>query len=246
MTTRETTETPETVTIVTTCMGRLGFLKRTLPGWLKETSFHVIVVDYSCPDGTSEWIEKSRFGSRVSVVSVEAEIHEGRPVFNLSRARNAGAAEVQGFVCFLDADTGVDPGFESWLMKRLDSGCMYCVVPPRGRADTFGALVVHAEAFENCGGYDEEFTGWGFEDGDLRLRLHWNGIRRIPLPGELLSAIPHENSIRAANYVETDFRKSRSVNFSRFNQKLLQATGHSFHFWWKSRDVQGLWWSGQP
>ena len=34
-----------------------------------------------------------------------------------------------------------------------------------------GALVVHREAFERVGGYDEQFVGWGYEDSAMNIAL---------------------------------------------------------------------------
>ena len=38
--------------IVTTCKGRLGNLKQSLPTFVAEAAAEVVVVDYDCPEGT--------------------------------------------------------------------------------------------------------------------------------------------------------------------------------------------------
>jgi hypothetical protein len=43
------------VAIITTCKGRLAFLKQTLP-LMVATGFPVTVVDYDCPEGTGDWV----------------------------------------------------------------------------------------------------------------------------------------------------------------------------------------------
>jgi hypothetical protein len=132
-------------------------------------------------------------------------------------------------------------GSDAWLCKRLDPRHMYCVVPNHGFSEAFGALIVHSDAFRTSGGYDPEFVGWGAEDGDIRLRLYLEGIKCIPVPEEMLVPISHENRIRAENYAETDFKKSRKANFTLFNAKLKRVTGRSFPDWWNSQEILGLW-----
>ena len=41
----------------------------------------------------------------------------------------------------------------------------------RGDAPGGGALVVHREAFDEVGGYDERFVGWGYEDSAMNIEL---------------------------------------------------------------------------
>src|SRR5277367_5615452 len=74
------------LTIVTTCKGRLSYLKRSLPSMI-GAGLPVVVVDYDCPDGTSRYVEEHFSG--VKVVRIR-----GKAGFNLSEARNLGAAAV--------------------------------------------------------------------------------------------------------------------------------------------------------
>ena len=51
--------------IVTTCMGRLDHLKESLPAMLAQPDSEVIVVDYSCPQGTGDYVAKHFPAARV-------------------------------------------------------------------------------------------------------------------------------------------------------------------------------------
>ena len=72
--------------IVTTCMGRLDDLKRTLPRMVSQKDTEVIVVDYNCPQRTGDFVRQNHPDAKV--VSERNETQ-----FNLARARNLGAAK---------------------------------------------------------------------------------------------------------------------------------------------------------
>src|SRR3954471_12220533 len=84
--------------IITTCMGRLDHLKQSLPKMVAQGCHQVIVVDYSCPQHSGEYV-RNNFPS-VRVVSVAGQEH-----FSNWRARNAGASVATADVLvFVDAD----------------------------------------------------------------------------------------------------------------------------------------------
>ena len=73
----------------------------------------VIVVDYSCPEETGEFVT-ANFPS-VRVVSVAGEKH-----FSNWKARNAGASIASSDVLvFVDADTILADGAIAWLSENL-------------------------------------------------------------------------------------------------------------------------------
>src|SRR5665648_31901 len=94
-----------TFSLVTTCKDRLDHLKQSLPSMISQGFHEVIVVDYDCPQGTSRWIS----ANLPSVIVVEVE---NEPLFNISKARNVGAARSSGDVlCFVDADVVLADGY---------------------------------------------------------------------------------------------------------------------------------------
>ena len=108
-----------TFSIITTCKGRLEHLKKSLPTMVAQSANEVIVVDYSCPQGTGKFVSAT-FPS-VRLVSVPGQEH-----FSNWKARNAGAAvATSNVLIFVDADTLMAEGAIEWLASHL---------PPR----TFG------------------------------------------------------------------------------------------------------------
>jgi len=143
------------VAIVTTCKGRLAHLRQSLPLMLEQGADEVIVVDYGCPEGTADWVKKNY--PQVKIVRVDDD-----PGFCLSCARNAGARAVKSdWICFIDADILVQPGFVAWMRNQLEPNSFYRTPMIDGKWDACGSFIVSRVAFERIGGYDEVFRGWG-------------------------------------------------------------------------------------
>ena len=77
--------TPPALTFVTTCMGRLRFLRETLPLLAAQPAAACVVVDYGCPDHCGDWVQANL--PQVKVVRWPAA-----STFHAAHARNLGAA----------------------------------------------------------------------------------------------------------------------------------------------------------
>lgn len=196
------------VAFVTTCKGRLHHLQQTLPRFVAEQPDELIVVDYGCPQGTATWVHENF--PDAEVVRVEDD-----PGFSLSRARNFGAAAATAdWICFLDADSVVAPGWVRWMRDALRPGCFFRVAPASGvrQAELWGTFIVEGDAFRRCGGYDELLRGWGGEDADLYRRLQRSGLREADFPGEFVSTIAHGDDERLTYSQFPDRARQLSAN----------------------------------
>jgi len=183
------------LTIVTTCKGRLAYLKQSLPTML-GTGLPVVVVDYDCSDGTRGYV--AEHFKTITVVAVDNE-----PTFNLARARNLGAAAVATrFIGFFDSDALLQGSLAEALAHIQLSDDAFCVA---GENELHGQCIVAKAAFEKTGGYDEAMTGWGGEDGDFYLRLQAAGYRRTMLPAGLVTSLAHGDGERL-RFTSTDSR----------------------------------------
>lgn len=100
------------ISLVTTCKGRLSYLKKSLLTWLEldYSNYDIIVVDYDCPDGTEEYIRKKKTTllknsdcKDIRVIKVE-----DRPFFNLNDARNIGIHHSDAQLVFMiDSDISI-------------------------------------------------------------------------------------------------------------------------------------------
>lgn len=195
---------------------------------LARDRFEVIVVDNDSSDGTAEVAE--RHGAKV--------VRE--PIANRSRARNRGArAAATDLYAFTDADCAARP---EWLEALL--GCAAAAPLVAGEVNLrvsgtpnaierfetlwrFGQaawveqgwaatanLLVHAEAFEAIGGFDETWRHIG-EDVDFCFRARDAGYALGYCPGAL---VDHDGESELRPFLRRFFLHGYSANqaFYRF------------------------------
>jgi hypothetical protein len=198
-----------TVSIITTCKGRLEHLKQSLSQMVAQGSNEVIVVDYSCPEGTGKFV-RANFPA-VRVVPVNGQTH-----FSNWKARNAGAAVAKSdLLVFVDADTILADGAVDALSSSLPEGA-YGFFPlktshtfnpdgPRLASNQLkGFHVIPSAAFRKVGGYDEVFEGYAAgADTDLEQRLGAIRLTRHALdPSIIDSVIQHDTLSRMKHHAE--------------------------------------------
>jgi glycosyltransferase involved in cell wall biosynthesis len=100
------------ISLVTTCKGRLDYLKDSLSTWvnLDYSDYEIVVVDYDCPDGTADYIYKNK--KKILKGNKEADICvvevKRKPLFNLNDARNRGIRSATGdLVLVIDSDVHI-------------------------------------------------------------------------------------------------------------------------------------------
>ena len=183
------------LSFVVTCKGRLAALRQTLP-LLVGTGCEVVLVDFDCPDGSGDWAALAHPSARVVRVA-------DAPIFHLTRARNLGAAAAtSAWLCFVDADIALEPGFLVAVRPLLSAPKLLLNQgdPPA----LFGTSVMRREDFERVGRFDEVMQGWGAEDRDLYVRLVRAGVRAQALPTGTLRALPHDDADRVRFHAEKD------------------------------------------
>ena len=216
---------------VVTCMGRRQFLQKTAPSVLAERELKYCLVDYSCPEGSGAWF-RDHF-ARAVAEGRAAVVHESQKTrFEKSRALNLGArlALERGadYLCFLDVDTLVKPGF-GWVAAGLAGPDRFLVAGQRHDKTDVGCLMgfvlMPAAVFVRTGGFDEGMVGWGGEDVEMRLRLHLKeGLSYKRLPLDLLDFIDHGNELRD-RYHSVPFAVAGRRNLQRALARVTEWTG---------------------
>ena len=213
-----------TIAFVTVCRGRLHHLRESLPRMAAQQPSELIVVDYDCPDGTGAWVEANVPEATV----VRGSQPDGG--FNISRARNLGAAAATSeWLFFVDADILLGPRLGHALRTGLQPGHFY---QPAAKASNsgsqiYGSFACSAADFRAIGGYDEVIEGWGREDKDLYQRLQLHGVERAFYASTLLSVIKHGDAERHVLPGMDDRWQNEAVNacYVEAKQKISLASG---------------------
>jgi hypothetical protein len=180
------------ICFITTCMGRLAHLQQSLGAAAAQPDSSCVVVDYSCPERCGEWVEQHY--PQVKVVRVPDQKN-----FNVSRARNLGAAEANApWLCFFDADVILSPQFSERMVPLLQTGSFYLVDP--WTKELCGTVICPRLDFQHVGGYDEVLQNWGAEDVELYDRLVRRGLSRKNITPALVQAVLHEDQLRVQHY----------------------------------------------
>jgi glycosyltransferase involved in cell wall biosynthesis len=198
-----------TFSIITTCKGRLEHLKRSLPKMVAQRCQEVIVVDYSCPESSGEFVARHFPSARV--VRVAGEEH-----FSNWRARNAGApVATSDVLVFVDADTILSDAAIEWLSRHFPEAAYGFFDRDISRSFNSGGTrlatnqlkgfhVVPASVFRMVGGYDEVLEGYA-AGGDTYLeeRLSLAGLARHSLdPRMVAEVIQHDAASRSEHHAD--------------------------------------------
>ena len=200
---------------------------------LAQGAHEVVVVDYSCPEGTGEFVASNFPAARV--VSLPGEEH-----FSNWKARNAGAVAASSDVLiFVDADTILAAGAIERLSANLPprtygffetkTSRAFNEDGPRLAANQLkGFHVIPAAAFRRAGGYDEVLEGYAAgADTDLEERLQMVGLGRHPLEAALIdSVIQHDAQSRTQHHAyPVRISYAAGLLYRAAKRALLRASG---------------------
>lgn len=176
--------------VVITTRNRSRALTRALESLSQQDGappYEVIVVDNGSTDATQESVERAAASATIRYV-YEAQANRGA-------ARNRGVAAASGtYVLFCDDDVRVPRG---WIAAHVAAhsgdndvvnGPILNVTSafdePKPRAANYSRaflctcnVSLRRASFERCGGFDERFDLYGWEDTELGVRLREGGAR---------------------------------------------------------------------
>ncbi len=183
-----------TLSIVTTCKGRLHHLVKSLPTFLKQAATEVIVVDYDCPDNTASYLAV-HFPTVHTVKATEAAD------FNVCRARNFGARAARGeLLAFVDADVLLSGHFATYAVQHVRPGYFGCFGKTESTFNAMGTCVIPRSAFDLVNGYDEALSDYGCDDEDIYYRLKLSGLKAITLEPSLIDRVLKHGDARRTRH----------------------------------------------
>jgi hypothetical protein len=213
------------LSIVTCCKGRLSYLKRSLPTFVSQEDSEVVVVDYDCPEKTSEWVATQFPQVRLATVTEASQ-------FNLSRARNIGAKHAcTRWLVFCDADDLLTPSFSADLLSVAAPGTYQRALrnTPWGPKTQGVPLACEASTFLAVGGYDDALRGWGLEDFEFIDRLDRAGIREVRGSATVAQTLPQDRA-ESSRYYQHNIEVSFVINhyYCRIKQRYFETVGRWF------------------
>jgi glycosyltransferase involved in cell wall biosynthesis len=213
------------LSVVIPTLNKVDLLRKTLAaleGQLSDPgqTWEVVVVNDGSSDGTAAFLATCAAAGRLPLQVISPERNVGR-----ARARNLGAHAASGrFLLFLDDDIVAPPGLLAAHLALLQAeprcGTIgYAVTDPalvdsphfhyldtRGTARLAAGpaparffvtqnAAVPRSAFLDVGGFDEDFSSYGFEDMELAFRLEEQaGLRFRVLTGPVPLHVHHHSS----------------------------------------------------
>lgn len=195
------------VSFCITCKDRLIHLRETLPrnldGHKDDPDVEFVLVNYNSGDGLHEWVQQC-FGPELESGRLVHYFNPEPVDFRASHAKNQAHRLARGAVlCNLDADNFTGPGFAAYVRRhlqtldflsggRIDNGRIIAT-DVRG---VEGRNVVPRELFWALGGFDEDFSSWGYEDSNLSERMMALGLAGRTIDKQYLSCIDHDDELR--------------------------------------------------
>jgi len=176
---------------------------------LAQEGAEVIVVDYSCPDGTADYVASEHPEAKIVRV-------EGQKGFSNWNARNRGAAVATGdILLFCDADTILAKNAVQKLARALPQksfGYFSRLTTEKfnrsgsrlAKNQLRGFHVIPARVFKALGGYDDVPVGYAAGgDTDLEDRMMLRGLKGVQLSeGIVEDVIEHPAQTRFTHHVD--------------------------------------------
>lgn len=199
------------VSFCTTCMNRTTHLKQTylknITDNLDYPNVEFILVDYNSSDGLQEWVREN-LTEYMEKDIVKVYRTKKPKEFHMSNAKNIAHSMATGdIVCNLDADNYAGKDFAYYInhvcttnkqpIGFFDKDKLPVNVNSRGIG---GRIFLFKKDFLTLGGYDERFSGWGYEDEDFINRAIKLGLKKSPITLPFLNGISHTNTQRDKNH----------------------------------------------
>lgn len=205
-------------------------LKVSLMSWtLQESIEEILIIDWDSNDINYE--ELQQIDDRIKIVKIS-----NQPLYNHSQVLNTCIKYAKNdHILKMDVDYILNPYIKlnqwldidwerefmagSWNQNILDNKIGFI-------EHLNGFMCIHKKHIQNVGGYNENFTGYGWEDCELYIRLQKElGLVKIipPISSNFVPIYhnPHMDNIRTKYQIIKDREESRTSNISKTFYKSL-------------------------
>ncbi|WCT14482.1 glycosyltransferase family 2 protein [Mucilaginibacter jinjuensis] len=192
------------ISFCTVAMNRLHHLRQTLPVNIADNlsygNLEFVILDYNSNDGLQDWIRETMHPQIKSGILKFFRTDEPK-LFNRSHSRNMAFRLGKGdILCNIDADNFTGPGFADYINKIMQNSPDTFITPSFHIRDIIGKLAIRRADFWGYRGYNEEITGYGFEDIELYKRLTKYAKNQHQFSDKQFTrAIYHSNEERVSN-----------------------------------------------
>lgn len=195
------------VSFCTTCKDRLVHLQQTLPKNLAshadDPDVEFVILNYNSGDSLHEWMRRA-CGGLIESGRVAYFFNPKPTMFHASHAKNQAFRLARGSIlCNLDADNYTGTDFAEYIRRQLQTlDFLSGGVIERDRIiatnvrGVEGRNVVPRELFWALGGFDEDFSSWGYEDSNLSERMMALSLAGETVHDDFLSCIEHDDELR--------------------------------------------------
>jgi glycosyltransferase involved in cell wall biosynthesis len=215
-------------------MNRLEDLKVTLPlnlvANVDYSNLEFIILDYNSKDGLGNWI-KDNMMEYIKIGRVVYYRLEGPKYYSMTHSRNVAFRIASGdIVCSLDADNFTFDGrpasmsWAHWLNHQAHQHPEKTVfLKSRQIHIMHGRLGFYKHEFINLlGGYDEELTGYGYDDQDIRFRAEALGFHLCKWGNYYFDRIQTPNEKKNTNLKE-HWKDTRDANQELSEKKIANG-----------------------
>ncbi|MBX2968289.1 MAG: glycosyltransferase [Cyclobacteriaceae bacterium] len=233
-------KTQPEISVCTVCMNRLHDLRETLSYNLKSadefSSCEFVLLDYNSRDGLHSWVRENMREYIQSGRLNYYQFQTNKPdYFSHAHSKNIAFKLAEGnILTSVNADHFIEPGFLEYVKEKFSTQADLALISNinTGVQDNFGRLCIKKDNFFKIGGFDESFSGYGYEDTDLSLRLKMAGVNIEFLQEELCHRyLCHKDQERMENTY--DFQHLHKI----FIQKIGPNRSELF-FLYKSNELE--------
>lgn len=203
---------------------RYNQLKVALMSWiLQESIDEILIIDWDSND--IDYQQLRQMDDRIRIIKID-----NQPLYNHSQVLNTCIKYAKNdHILKMDVDYILNPYIRlnqwididwatefmagSWNQNALDNKMGFV-------EHLNGFMCIHKKHIQNIGGYNEDFTGYGWEDCELYIRLQKElGLTKIipPLSSNFVPIYhnPHMDNIRTKYQIIKDREESRLLNVSK-------------------------------